>query len=266
MPTIVAEGKVLVSVAQKAAKVIKWAEVSRKARAQLNRSIEQANLDAIQVCYSVCKAFVAYAIGAEPSTDQVNEHMAKAVDDPAFPNRAYRLFGEVQKSASQRRRIFLASMLFGLPSGKMPDDERDRVDMAVERMMPADVEFLSILSEKRKVAGQSPMASVGQIFGPSGIVALVQGTDLRIATPDERLGQFSNDLFNNPAFIGDRAALASLQSLGCVELSQSVMSHARWRVHHLIVTPLGDTVLRALEEVRPGLEAQVLSRSKRRRR
>jgi hypothetical protein len=255
---VIPEGKALVSAAQQVGKVKEWVEVSTKVRDQLNRSIEQANLEAIQVCYAVCKAFVAHAIGVEPSTDQVNEYMAKAVDDPAFPNRAYRLFGEAQKSASHRRRAFLAAMLFGLPFTKIPEDERDRVDMAVERMTVPDVEFLLIVSEKRRM---SPDLTEGQLylFGPSGVGAMLDGTSLRIVTPDLwRNQEFSAELFEDSRFIGDRAALASLVSVGCLDVGQVVLNSGRGgKVHHLIILPLGEMVLRALEEVRPGLGAQV---------
>jgi hypothetical protein len=251
--TVIAEGKALAVAAQRVAKVIDWAEVSPKVRDQLNRSIEQANLEAIQVCYGVCKAFVAKMIGAEPSSDQVDEYMAKAAADPAFPNRAYRLFGEAQKSASRRRRIFLASMLFGLPFSKMPDDERDRVDMAVERMTVEDAQLLKMIGEKRT----SPTGVGKSKFGPCGLAVMTDAfrrgdqTTMRIVTPDP------DGELESIRYPVDRAVFASLEVLGCVELDRQVEGVATEYLQHVFVTPLGEMVNRAIEEVRPGFAANL---------
>lgn len=108
-------------------------------------------------------------------------------------------------------------MLFGLPFSKMPEDERDRVDMAVERMTVPDVEFLWLVAEKRKIAGETPSEGIAYVFGASGVRAAVQGTNLRLFTPDEWNGEFSDDLFRDPRFLADRAALSSLVSIGCFD-------------------------------------------------
>src|SRR5579863_1214690 len=111
-------------------------------QAKLERILRQATLDTMTVCRIVCGGILAERLGVEPASEQVNDFMLKAADDPRFAHRAFRLFGEAQKSSDSRRRVFLASMLFGLPFSKMPDDDRDRVDMIVERMVVEDVALL----------------------------------------------------------------------------------------------------------------------------
>jgi hypothetical protein len=245
-----------VSAAQKVAKIVECAEVSPEVQARLNRSIEQANLEAIQVCYAVCKAFVAQALGAEPSTNQVNEYMAKAVEDPAFPNRAYRLFGEAQKSASRRRRIFLASMLFGPPFSKMPDDERDRVDMAVERMTVEDAELLMAILDNIR----TPQDLGHDSFGPTGVLVLTpvdleraRPEKIYIVTPDLR-GRGDEVRMSFP-----RGVFESLKLLGCVETGTGISTEGSWARYHLLLTDLGGTVGRAIKEVRPGLVAETVA-------
>ena len=150
-------------------------------------------------------------------------------------------------------------MLFGIPFSKMPDDERDRVDMAVERMTVPDVEFLSMVWERRRIAGAPYDRAISHVFGPSGVAVIIDGANLRIATPKQRhAGEFSESLFKDPKFVGDRTALASLVSIGCLDIGPVVLKFGkRGETHHLIILPLGEMVLRALEEVRPGLDAQV---------
>jgi len=108
--------------------------VSPEMQATLNRSLHQSTMETMTICFLVCKALLAERLGIPPSSEEVNDFMSKAAGDPRFAHPAYRLFGEAQRSSDRRRRVFLASMLFGLPFSKMPDDDRDRVDMAIERM------------------------------------------------------------------------------------------------------------------------------------
>lgn len=53
----------------------------------------------------------------------------------------------------------------------------------------------------------------------------------------------------------DRAVFASLTLLGCVELRTALPKNGQWHPHHLLVTPLGEMVTRAILEVRPGFAA-----------
>jgi hypothetical protein len=183
--------------------------------------------------------------------------MLRLADDPKFAHRVRRLFGEAQKSSDRRRRVFLASVLYGLPDSKMLDDERDRVDMAVERLTVADVQFLAMLWEKRRTSEMHRSDGISYIFGDDGLGAVIEGTSLRVATPDEWTGNdFVEGFLEDPRFVGDRAALASLVSVGCIDVGESVMSSGNTRrTHHLRLLPLAQLVVQALQEIGAGFAA-----------
>lgn len=247
--TILGEGKVVLGIAQKAVKVARWAEVSPAVQARLERSIDGAKLDAIKVCYSVCKALVAQALGREPSSQEVNDYMEAAVDDPAFPNRAYRLLGEIHKSASRRRREFLASALFGLPFRTLPDDERDRIDMTIERLTVDDAELLMVILDNKK----TPQDLGHNLFGPTGVLVMTYA-DLQDPRP--------NVYIVTPDFSGEtdecrhsvpRGLFESLKLLGCAEVGTAMSKDGGWYRHPLMLTRLGEMVGRAIGEVRHGV-------------
>jgi hypothetical protein len=239
------------------AKLVKSVNASKALQARFDESVVKVNREMGQVAFAVCKAFVALALQHEPTAPEVEHFMNAAADDPAFPHRAYRLLGELRRSASHRRRAFLASVLFGLPFTKLPDDERDRVDMAVERMMPEDVELLRLIVEKDRTGRPSPEPGGPYLFKDSRVVALTRGIEVRVATTDDcgDDGEFSNEIYADPRFCVDRGAFGSLRSLGLVEFGTIEASQGEWQIHPLLITPLGRITIRAIEEVRPGFDA-----------
>jgi len=256
--TSVAAGiKGLLSATRAVAGLIKRAGSSEALRARLVASGEEVERDAIQVCYGVCKALVANALDREPSDEDVSDVLSAAISDPAFPHRAYRLFGEIKKSASRRRRAFLASVLFGLPFSKLPDDERDRIDMAVERMMPADVELLMAIVEKDRAARPTPETEP-YLFRGTKIAATLRGIEVRLGSTDDYEDEgrgFSDEYYADARFLVDHAAFGALLSFGLLDVGQSQQVQGDWQIHRLVITPLGKLVVQAIEELRPGFDA-----------
>jgi hypothetical protein len=70
---------------------------------RLKASVDQVNQDMTQVTFAICRAFVAHALGRDPSADEVDAFIASATGDPAFPARAHRLLGELRKDGSTWR-------------------------------------------------------------------------------------------------------------------------------------------------------------------
>jgi hypothetical protein len=246
-----------------APRALKALDQSSDLQARFDAAMAQVGRDTTQVSFAIARAFVAHATGREPSSEEVTAFLDHAMGDPAFPHRAYRLLGEVRKAASWRRRVFLASVLYGLPFSPLPDDERDRVDMAVERMMPADADLLTTIRDKDLAERADRTDAMNAIFGTSNCVVLLRSGELRIATAAEwnpshqrSWSPFSDEVTDDPRFSADRAALASLEALGCLELGPDVMRIRDWRVHQKTITALGNLVLRALDDVRPGFAAQ----------
>lgn len=152
-------------------------------------------------------------------------------------------------------------MLFGLPFRRLPDDERDRVDMVVERMMPADVALLHGFAEKDRTA-RSPTEETPYIFRGSKLVAFVRGIEVRIASTDDGPdGEFEEATYSDPRLAVDHAAFASLLRLGCVEIPDAKASYhtdgGDWQIHTVLITPLGRLVIEAIAYVRPGFEGIV---------
>jgi hypothetical protein len=248
-----ASGGKFAHLAKKGAQLVKVAESNPAALVRLDESIAEATREMLKDCYATAKALVAYAIDREPSDPEVDALMAEVTEHPNAPFRMHRILGEARKSASRRRRRFLASVFFGLPFSTLPDDERDRVDMAVERMTVPDVQFLDMIAAKRNSLGEQ--SGRRYIFGPDGILAMIDGITLRIGTPTEWVsGGFADEFYKDPQFIGDRAALSSLVSVGCLDVGQSRITSLNGNAqgHQLRILPLGDMVLRAIEEVRSG--------------
>jgi hypothetical protein len=258
--TLVAAVKALLALPR----VAKSLDESPDLRAQFEASIEQVEREMNQVCFAVCRAIVAHALGHEPTTDDVAAFMDHAKDDPAFPHRAYRLIGELKKSADRRRRQFLAAMLFGHSFKVLPDDERDRVDMVVERMIAADAELLLRIADKQEPpALPVPEALGAWPFAGSGAVAFVREDALRIVPVGYwKDSNFLPEATTEPALVADRAALAALISLNCVTLGElffgprSDLQHDGYLVKSIRLTQLGGLVVQAINEVRPGVEAR----------
>jgi hypothetical protein len=166
--------------------------------------------------------------------------------------------GELGRSASRRRRVFLASVLFGLPFTKIPDDERDRVDMAVERMMVEDVELLMRIDEKDRTARPTPEREP-YLFRGTKVAGMMRGIEVRIGTTDDcgDDGEFGDEFYADARFLVDHAAFGALLSFGLLDVGQSQQKQGDWEIHRVVITPLGRLVVRAIEEVRPGFDVSV---------
>ncbi len=258
MTTLALAIKKLAATAPKLTSAIKTVTTSPDIQKKLEAAEAQNNRDVGQVCLAVCRALVARALGEEPDAPLVGAFLDEAVGDPGFPARAHRLLGEARKTGSWRRRAFLASTLYGLSFRSLADDERDRVDMAVERMMPADAELLSLILRKDEEAERSlNPETVNYFFGQSNVAAFLFGARLRLATTaDWKQGGFTDDVISEDRFLGDRQALASLVSLGCIDLGSSKATKGEWQIHQIVITPLGALVIRALDEVAAGIAAR----------
>ena len=214
--------------AKKGAELVRAAESNPAALVRLDESSAEATREMLKDCYATVKALVAHAIDREPSDPEVDAVLADVTEHPNAPFRMHRLLGEARKTASRRRRRFLASVFFGLPFSKMPDDERDRVDMAVERMTVPDVEFLDMIEARRPPPNFQEREGMSYMFGGDGLGAVIVGTSLRIATPNEWKSGTNSGLeetfFEDPRFEGNGAALASLVSVGCLDVGDAVVN------------------------------------------
>jgi len=234
--------------------------VSPEVQAKMEVALRQATLDTLTVCRIVCRGILAERLGVHPTSDQVNDFMLKAADDPKFAHRAFRHFGEAQKSSDRRRRLFLASILYGLPFSKMPDDDRDRVDMVAERLVPEDLLLLAEIDQKNRTTAPPVWKEPPVRFDESQVAALIYGVDVRIATTDDYRDDENNRGFDGPVFVEERfrvdqAAFSSLVSLGCLDIGQSESSQGPWKIHTVLITRLGHLMLQAIEEVRAGFAA-----------
>jgi hypothetical protein len=255
MSTLVAEVKALYEAVQKAQAIIKKVASSAELQAQFDEAVVEVNREMGQVSYAVAQALVAHALGRPPSSQEVQQFLSAAIGDPAFPARAYRLIGEARKTASDRRRAFLASMLLGLPFTKIADDERDRIDMTVERMTVEDAELLMAIFDNIR----TPQDLGHRSFGPTGVLVLTPvDTDrprptVHIVTPDPT-GRADEVRVPFP-----RGVFESLKLLGCVETGAGISTEGGVARYHLLLTDLGGTVGRAIKEVRPGLSAEAVA-------
>ena len=252
MPTLTAAVKAILA-APKVVKAVKQLNASPLDE-HFAAAVAEVNQDMIQISYAFCRAFAALALGYEPSAEQVDEFMRQAAKDPAFPWRAHRLLGEMKKSASERRRRFLAAMLFGLSFETLPDDDRDRVDMVVDQLLPVDAALLLKIADlcERKPAAPGVRHYVNEF------VAFISQDELRLVTSDYWIGsEFRPEATTDPALKEDRSALTALLSLDCVSLDEVVLggtlSHEGYAVQSVTPTSLGYLVVRAINEVLPGL-------------
>lgn len=215
----------------------------------------------IVVAYATARALIARELGREPTDQEVDSFLDAAGQGPSFAPRVYRLFSEGMRSSSQRRRRFLCSVLFGLQFTKIPEDELDRVDLAVERMLPGDAIFLMRIADIHQTPANPDASFLGGVpYGEARptkceAIAIQSPTDLRIVTSNEYSPQMNLERTTTDArFAFSATELSSLESLGCVHRSESEASNGTYAFHILDVTPLGELVLRALKEVRAGCE------------
>jgi len=259
MTSVVAEIKTVVSTLKTAKWLAENINASSAVKDRLEALAVEVDREIGQVSYAVCKALVAHALGRDPFHEEVNTFMAVAVADPAFSHRAYRLIGEAKKSASSRRRRFLASVLFGLPFARLPDDERDRVDMVVERMIPADLDLLDQIEKKFRSAPEPESdAERSNIFRDSKVVVLARRQELYLASRDdfETLVLHSERLLPGHPPV-DSSAFASLRFLGCIETSESRSSiPGNIGVSGVFVTAIGDSLLQVIRDLRCGYETE----------
>jgi hypothetical protein len=210
----------------------------------------------LQVCLGLCRGFLAYATGQGPESDLVNAVFANALERPGFPQRARRYFGEMLKTSSRRRQAFLAAALFGLQFEPLPDDERDRIDMAVERMMPEDAALLYRIAEKQnEPPAKKTEGPLDSTSGKSKTMAIFQEDGVRlVATNDQAETATNLDAFDQEHYGVDAAAIANLQTLGCIRLMRPEGSYVD-RYQLLTITNVGALVIRALDDVRGGFES-----------
>ena len=231
------------------------ANSSKELQRRFDDAAEQVNRETSQVAYAVAKALVGHALGETPSSEALDRFLANAVDDPSFPARAHRLLGEARKSASNRRRKLLASVLFGLPFSKTPADDRDRVDMLVERLVPEDVDLLAEIDSLERATSPGAYGTEQPCYALThGQVRLVSA-DLLSADAIRQADVEAATSLASPAF-------TTLQAVGCINLSAGfseavVIEGASASAEAISITPLGRLLLGALAEVRAGLDAPV---------
>lgn len=185
MKSLLSSGKVAAHLARRGAQLIRASESNPSAMAHFGETVFATGLEMDKVCYAAVRALFAHALGRDPSDDEVDAVFAEAAEHPNAPFRFHRLLGEARKSSSHHRRLFLASAFFGLEFSAMPDDERDRVDMVLERMVPADVGLLMRLDEMNRTATPPAEVDGPHIFQGTRVAALLNGIDVRVATTDD---------------------------------------------------------------------------------
>jgi len=250
------------------AKAIDWVNKS-PLDAAIQEAGAKANREMTQVCFAVVRALIAVRLGRDPNEEEVQAYMLAAIDDPSFPARTYRLFGEGRKSTSDRRRRLLASVLFGMPFSKVPADDVDRLDMVFERMMPGDARLLMRLSDLAK----TPLLPDSQMIEPVSdeekrpatceVFALRSDTALRIITsndyPKDRT--FNDDFLEQSRLLENAIELDALEVLGCVSVGEQngTLKHSSGYhgFYRLLLTPVGELVVKALVEVRAGFEPSI---------
>lgn len=244
--------------------------IERPGRERLELVEERANRQVGQVSHAVAKALVAHALGRSPSDEDVDAFMAAAVDDPAFPARAYRLLGEARKTASIRRQKLLASVLLGAErfseawdEDDRGEQERDRIDTLVERLTLADVDLLVAIVA---LARQSFPPNTDDIKYELSLYAIehLRG-DVEIAAEHQiQAGTLDLKEGDRDTIWPTQTALLSLTLNGCVERpDRSVKKLARtrngdeFRYTTLFITDLGEMLVDALAEVKAGMDAEV---------
>lgn len=215
---------------------------------QFDENARQLNAEVGQVAHAVCKAIVALALGKTPTDEDVEAFMAGAANDPAFPARAYRLLGEARKTATYQRRVLLAAILYGCAS--LAEDDRDRVDMLVERLTVPDVRLLKAIHDFECAIPHNILA------WRNGIYAVRIDAELRVVPGHMVPGDgFDQEIRSLPNLPRDRVALVQLQALGLIELDSGnthgpvPVSMTISTVHGISTTPLAHVLLAALRDV-----------------
>jgi hypothetical protein len=183
--------------------------------------------------------------------------LEQARESAGFPQRCNLLLGAARRSASAKRRAMLAAVLYGLPLTDMPEDDRDHVDMLVERLTIRDVTLLQTIYQMETTIPDNIMGWLNMLY------VIRAGDELRIV-PAQLIPNkvIDEDILSVPDLPRDKVALGQLQALGLVELTEGnergpvvVAGKFSPRIHGLRTTPLALLLLRALEDVRAGMEA-----------
>jgi hypothetical protein len=114
---------------------------------QLKAGYGDAINDMCVTAYSFVRSLTAARLGVAPRSvteAQIERFLEELATSPGFGARFARLFTEGIKSPTEARRQMLARVLFAT---NQDEDERDRVDLAIERLVPSDIECLEIVQK-----------------------------------------------------------------------------------------------------------------------
>lgn len=230
--------------------LLKSLDPAQQIKQQLDAAMTEADRELGQVSYAVVKALIASILGTTPDGPAVDAFMREVFNSPSGPSRAFRLLGEARKTASATRKRMLAAVFFGLPFTAIQAEDRDRVDMLVERLVPADVELLSaiaLLDQGKGAQGGRP-----------GCFVLTHGSRYLVGTSFLYAENHrDDDLKGVPSL--DGPAFASLVAHGCISLPSSWSEEVTFNgvsatAEFVEITPLGRLLRQALEDVRAGFD------------
>jgi len=151
----------------------------------------------------------------------------------------------------------LASILFGMPFTNSSEDDRDRVDMLAERLIPEDIRILRRLTELQQTAADGHSYS-------RRVYQLKCDDTIRFVTDDDIAGgRFHvSDL---RALEGvSPPALKTLRSIGCLNIIGQhpvFYGSSEITIEELAVTSLGVLLMDSLRDVQAGLDVVVAEES-----
>lgn len=208
-------------------------EVVLALREAVGQAQDRNTDDMLRVSFAVARGLVAAKLGAEPDDTRVAEFLRAAVEDPAFPARAARLFQEGAKTPSDVRRRLLASALFGIPSST---PERDRIDAAIEKLFPPDVRLL---------------ADLIRFALPKLLLAEGENVSPFIVREEDRHDMLWKQTLPSAQLICDAYALRNLQSAGGIEIVAKTAGFGperRYTLSAIFILPLGHALHEALKK------------------
>lgn len=219
---------------------------------QLNAAYEKTDQDMGRSAYNAARALLAAGLRRYPEDAEVLGLMAEAAESPGFAARAVRLLEAARRSPSEKRREMLAAVLCGLPFSSVSEDDRDRVDMLVKRLMPSDITLLDSIQKFEAEKNDF------KVRWKNGVYAVRMGGELRVV-PGSRVPEdtFSEDLFAIPGLPRDRIGLVTLETLGLIELDSGnsrgpfPIAMPINMVNGVSTTPLAEMLLAALRAVSP---------------
>ena len=228
--------------------LVEFADRSPAIERRLKESRDES-IEATSVAAHAAAIGLAAALTNTVPTQQVVERLVEAAHSgPGAPFRVWRLLGETAKSASYERRVFLASFFYALPFTTAREAERNRIDMLVERLMPEDVSLLKRIADL-----------VTRVPDPHHAGQFISNYPIK-ANAHEGVWITSSQ-HRSEGFLADPVALTSLVTHGCVSDSVGFWGEtvgvggADTNGTMLAVTPLGQLLARAFEDVRPVVEA-----------